>query len=164
VQLQQDVTSERANSAAPLPVVLDTNTVLDWLVFADGAGLGVANGITSQRLVWHATPSMRVELEHVLPRPALARWRPDVQRVLACFDEYVTLVRTSTLAASSAVLPAPALVCKDADDQKFIDLAVAIGARWLFTRDRALLKLARAAQRVGVCVLRPADWTAQRAA
>ncbi|MEO7851399.1 MAG: putative toxin-antitoxin system toxin component, PIN family [Rubrivivax sp.] len=162
MQAQQDATTERADCEAPPRVVLDTNTVLDWLVFADGPCLGVANGIISYRMAWHATPSMRDELAHVLPRPALARWRPDVQRVLACFDEHVTLVHMPERAAASPPgLPAPSLACKDPDDQKFIDLAIAIGARWLFTRDRALLDLARGARRAGVCVMRPADWIDQ---
>ena len=42
----------------------------------------------------------------------------------------------------------------------FIDLALAAGVQWLFTRDRALLRLARKARERGVIVLRPADWSA----
>ena len=58
---------------------------------------------------------------------------------------------------------APSLRCRDPDDQKFIDLAVAAGARWLFTRDRALLALRKAAAGRGVTVLRPVDWRLQEA-
>jgi predicted nucleic acid-binding protein len=43
--------------------------------------------------------------------------------------------------------PRCSLRCKDPDDQVFIDLAVHVGARWLFSKDAALLKLARRAQK-----------------
>lgn len=140
-------------------MVLDTNIVLDWLVFADSSCLAVAQQIASGRMAWHATPAMRDELAHVLPRPALAHWQPDAQRVLACFDKHVILAQSPARSGTSP-WPWPWPTCKDPDDQQFIDLALAIGARWLLTRDRALLDLASAARRAGVQVLRPANWVA----
>ncbi|MBX3622048.1 MAG: PIN domain-containing protein [Rhizobacter sp.] len=50
------------------------------------------------------------------------------------------------------------LRCTDPDDQKFIDLAVA-NARWLVSRDRAVLKLARRAALFGLQVVSPDRWT-----
>ena len=55
----------------------------------------------------------------------------------------------------AGIPPGTPLRCSDADDQMFIDLALAAGAQWLFTRDRALLRLARRASERGVVVLRP---------
>jgi predicted nucleic acid-binding protein len=50
----------------------------------------------------------------------------------------------------------PALLCRDPDDQKFLELALATDARFLVTRDRALLDLARRAQEQhGLAILRP---------
>jgi putative PIN family toxin of toxin-antitoxin system len=134
-------------------VVLDTNTVLDWLVFADPACIDLSQRIRQGQLAWHATQAMRDELAHVLPRPAFARWQPDIDRVLEKFDEHAQLVAIGAGLGTAQVPP-----CKDPDDQKFIDLACAIDARWLFTRDRALLDLARPARRMGVEVLKPGDW------
>ena len=54
--------------------------------------------------------------------------------------------------------PAPRLTCSDPDDQVFIDAALAHGARWLATRDRALLKLRRKALARGLGIVRPGDW------
>lgn len=54
--------------------------------------------------------------------------------------------------------PGAALVCTDLDDQKFIDLAIDQGARWLLTRDRALLALRGAAGRLGVSIVMPLHW------
>lgn len=138
---------------ASYKVVLDTNTVLDWLVFDDSSCRTLSGQISAGRLRWQATLPMRDELAHVLPRPDFARWKPHIEGVLALFDYHVTLVDDKIL----AVAP-PALSCKDPDDQKFIDLALAIGARWLFTRDRALLDLARPARALGLDVVKPTDW------
>ena len=134
-------------------MVLDTNTVLDWLVFDDPGCIELSRRILQGQWVWHATQAMRDELAHVLPRAAFARWQPDIACVLASFDQHARLVTPAGGEMTAQVPP-----CKDPDDQKFIDLACAIGARWLFSRDRALLDLARPARRMGVEVLKPGDW------
>jgi predicted nucleic acid-binding protein len=48
--------------------------------------------------------------------------------------------------------------CTDPDDQVFIDLALACKARWLLSKDRALLKLARRARALGLSIQPPASW------
>jgi len=48
--------------------------------------------------------------------------------------------------------------CNDPDDQKFVDLALAYGARWLLSRDRAVLKLAKRCRTLGLQVLTPEQW------
>ena len=53
------------------------------------------------------------------------------------------------------VRPAP-WACRDRDDQKFLDLAVTAGASWLFTKDRALLKIAGRARPAGLRIAAPA--------
>jgi len=144
---------QNPSRGAPPKVVLDTNTVLDWLVFDDHGCVELSRRILEGQVVWHATQAMREELAHVLPRPAFVRWQADIDRVLASFDRHALLV-----SPSGDEMPALAPTCKDRDDQKFIDLACAIGARWLFTRDRALLDLARPARQTGVEVVKPGDW------
>jgi predicted nucleic acid-binding protein len=52
------------------------------------------------------------------------------------------------------------LRCRDGDDQKFLDLAHFAGARWLISRDRALLDLAKRARHLGFEILTPALWSA----
>jgi predicted nucleic acid-binding protein len=44
----------------------------------------------------------------------------------------------------------------------FIDLAVSVRARWLFSCDRAVLDLAGRARRWGVEIIRPAEWARGR--
>jgi putative PIN family toxin of toxin-antitoxin system len=133
-----------------LRVVLDTNVLLDWLVFAEPKVAGIASGVTSGQVRWLACPSMRVEFERTLGYGKLARWQPDRELALAAFDRHAELV------AQPATLPY--LRCTDPDDQVFLDLAVATDAGLLLTHDRALLRLARGAARLGVKILRPRDW------
>jgi putative PIN family toxin of toxin-antitoxin system len=133
-------------------VVLDTNVVLDWLVFEDDRVAPLVRAVSAGDLIWHATPAMRDELVRVLRRPALQRWRPDLGRVLDTYDAHVRPWVGPTLAAAS--IPR----CRDGGDQMFIDLAVLAGARWLVSHDRALLALARRARVFGLAVVTPATW------
>jgi putative PIN family toxin of toxin-antitoxin system len=134
-------------------VVLDTNVVLDWLVFKDVTCSALAGQLQARQLGWHATQAMRAELVSVLPRPQFFGWNPDCEYILSTFDELACAIGVEPIPSG---LPSPR--CRDPDDQKFIDLALALGARWLFSRDRALLELAKPARARGVEILTPADW------
>jgi len=139
----------------PPSAVLDTNTVLDWLVFRDPATDELARRIETGLLAWRATPAMRREFERVLPRPSLARWGPDPARAATAWDR---------LARLEALEPARGpLACTDPDDQVFIDFALQHRCTWLVSRDRALLRLARRAAAWGVEVLTPQAWMARTA-
>ncbi|MGL6110875.1 MAG: putative toxin-antitoxin system toxin component, PIN family [Rubrivivax sp.] len=140
-------------------MVLDTNVVLDWLVFKDTSCLTLASQVQARQLRWHATGSMRAELMSVLPRPQLLGWRPDPELILSVFDDFVHFFDVGP-----ATPAADAPRCRDPDDQKFIDLAFSVGARWLFSRDRALLELAKPARTRGLEILTPADWVRRHAA
>ena len=138
--------------AAPL-VVLDTNVVLDWLVFRDPRVAALAAPLEAGALRWISCPAMRRELAHMLGHRSLARWAPDAEAALAAHDRHARLVPDPT--------PAHRPRCSDADDQVFVDLALALPARWLLSHDRALLKLARRMRSAGVDVLTPMAWAGQ---
>jgi uncharacterized protein len=131
-------------------VVIDTNVLLDWLVFRDPRVAVLGGKIERRELAWIACPAMRAELSHMLHHASLARWQPDAEQALAVFDRFVWLEADPS--AVSAALP---LRCTDPDDQMFLDLALARGASTLLTRDRALLKLARRAGRMGLQIQPP---------
>jgi putative PIN family toxin of toxin-antitoxin system len=101
-------------------LVLDTNVVLDLLVFGDPGARPLAEGLREGRLHWIATAAMREELARVLAYPKLAArvafHRADAGRVLRDFDAQATIVEVAQKAP---------VTCGDPDDQKFIDLAVA---------------------------------------
>jgi putative PIN family toxin of toxin-antitoxin system len=135
-------------------VVLDTNVVLDCMLFQDTACTRLSSMLLAGQLHWHATAPMRSELASVLPRRQFQRWTPDCEYILSVFDRLTDLRPQPPC----AVGPSAKLRCRDPDDQKFIDLAVTVGARWLLSKDRALLDLARPARVHGVQVLTPAQW------
>ena len=128
--------------------VIDTNTVLDLLVFEDPATAPLCEQLAQPGSRWIATPAMREELARVLAYPQIAkrlmaRALPAAD-VLAAFDQ-----RTQTQPAA----PKAPCVCKDADDQKFIDLAVAHRAT-LVSKDDQVLRMARRLAPLGVLVCR----------
>jgi predicted nucleic acid-binding protein len=132
--------------------VLDTNVVFDWLVFNNSQVRPWADAIESGQLQWVASAAMRGELMHVLGRGVAAEWQPDRERIEAHWVRWAQLLAPVDLHGAALRLR-----CSDADDQKFIDLALGHGIAWLVTRDRALLKLARRARPWGVTVVRPQD-------
>ena len=126
------------------PLVLDTNIVLDVFVFADEAARPVRTALEGGGLRWLATQAMRDELERVLAYAQivakLAYYEIGAADVLAAFDRHSQRV---DVAAKAPV------TCKDPDDQKFIDLAVAHGAT-LLSKDRAVLALKKRLERLAV--------------
>ena len=127
-------------------LVLDTNIVLDLLVFADEAVAPVRALLGAGRLQWVATRAMRDELERVLAYPQivprLAFYGLSAKQVLARYDESVHWLGEA---------PRIAAVCKDADDQHFIDLAVAHTAI-LLSKDKAVLCMRKRLQGMGADV------------
>ena len=145
-------------SVLPSPaVVLDTNVVLDWLVFRSADSQHLRECMIQGKVRWLASTAMRDELFHVLGRGTLAAWSPNTVEISAAWDRYCLPV--------DALVPTGAasrLRCRDRDDQRFIDLAVAHGARWLLSKDRAVLKLAGRARLFGVEILKPAAWAVRQ--
>jgi putative PIN family toxin of toxin-antitoxin system len=133
---------------APPALVIDTQIVMDWLVFRDARSQALADAVVSGRVRWLVEPAMREEIRHVIGRGVAARYAPDLSLIESHFDAHAVMVEPRQ--------PSPRLVCRDPDDQKFIDLALAAGARWLVSRDKALLALAKRARPRGLHIL-PAD-------
>ncbi len=140
--------SERQASAQPW--VLDTNIVLDLWLFEDPATQPLRQALQQGVISHLATRSMRDELERVLTYPhivkRMAKSKVQAQDILNRFDEH-------HLAAEPAA-KAPC-TCKDPDDQKFIDLAVAHAVP-LLSKDAAILCMKKRLSQSGV-ILNPAD-------
>jgi predicted nucleic acid-binding protein len=143
---------EQSLASVPL-VVLDTNVVLDWLLFADPGVQALVTAIEQGRLRWIATAAMRGEFEHVLGRGLAAAHNAEPARFEA------TWARHCVERPPAPPAGAP-LRCTDSDDQKFIDLALAADAHWLVSRDRAVLKLRSKAAALGLAILVPSQWRA----
>ncbi len=128
--------------------VIDTQVLLDWLVFADASVAPWVSAIERDEVRWIACLAMRAEFAHMVAHPQFARWQPESERALSIFDRHAEM-RPDPAASS------PRLRCRDADDQVFIDLALEHRASWLLTRDKALLALARRARPLGLEILKP---------
>lgn len=133
-----------------LRLVLDTNVVLDLLHFRDAAALPLLRALQSGAAVALRSAACFEELARVLRYAEFGLAGEDARRIL---DAYAGLTRPCE-AAADASLPR----CRDADDQKFLELAQAARADLLVTKDKALLKLARNKRRLnGLRILAPAQ-------
>ena len=140
-----------AEWVAPTLLVLDTNVVLDWLVFGDATCHVLDAAVRNGQAQWVASELMREELEHVLRRGSLDKWSPDALSLWAHWRRWARIVPQPP--------PHPGLLrCTDPDDQKFIDLAIHIGVSALLSRDRAVLRCARGAAALGLSILTPVAW------
>ena len=125
-------------------VVLDTNIVLDLLVFNDAASTPLMTALEARKLDWLATQTMRDELARVLTYPQiiprLKFYQLTAEVVLAAFDQYMRIVEVAAKAS---------VTCSDADDQKFIDLAVAHQAL-LLSKDKHVLSMRKRLLALGI--------------
>jgi predicted nucleic acid-binding protein len=138
--------STTPDAQAPVRRVLDTNIVLDLWVFAEPKAAGLRTSVETGTSGWIATAAMREELARVLAYPQIvkrltARALP-ADTVLAQFDRHAQLQPEA---------PKAPYACKDADDQKFIDLAVAHTAA-LHSKDAQVLCMKKRLERCGVAL------------
>ena len=122
---------------ASSPIVIDTNIVLDLLVFKDPATTPLQQALNANQLNWLATRPMRDELARVLAYPQIVTrlvfYKLLADDVLAAFDKHACIVAVALKAG---------VTCSDADDQKFIDLAVAHQAV-LLSKDKAVTSMTK---------------------
>jgi predicted nucleic acid-binding protein len=138
--------STTPDAQAPVRRVLDTNIVLDLWVFDEPKAAALRTSVETGASGWIATAAMREELARVLAYPQIvkrltARALP-ADTVLAHFDRHAQLQPDA---------PKAPYACKDADDQKFIDLAVAHTAA-LHSKDAQVLCMKKRLERCGVAM------------
>lgn len=130
-----------------MKAVLDTNVWLDWLVFTDASVTTIARGVQAGVLQVLGSDATRAEWLEVIARRRFGMDEETHARAVAAYDRIL---------CRRAAAPACGLLCRDPDDQKFLDLAIAERADWLITRDKALLSLARrAAHGHALAIARP---------
>jgi putative PIN family toxin of toxin-antitoxin system len=148
----------KASSVFRPRVVLDTNVCLDLFMFRDPRWQALLESLTSGEIEAFTRHDCRREFELVLAYDKMKLSAESQTAILAEFDQRIRPY------ASSAEIEAGAMasglpVCKDGDDQKFLELALACKADGLITKDKALLKLARKTARNGqFSILAPEAW------
>ncbi|WP_302409045.1 putative toxin-antitoxin system toxin component, PIN family [Comamonas kerstersii] len=131
----------------PRPMVLDTNVVLDMLIFDDPHIPPIRELVARGEVRWIADQAQRIELERVLHysqiAPRVSFYGKTPEGVMAAFDAAVEYV---------AEAPKIRFTCTDPDDQHFLDLASQHQAL-LVSKDKAVLKQRkRVAQNYGATV------------
>ena len=154
----------------PMRLVLDTNIWLDWLVFDDPGIAPVRAAVEAGGAEIYITEACEQELARVLAY-TFRKKVLDAAAQTTRLEQFrrVARIHAPTPPLSSepgreffvAALP----VCKDPDDQKFLELARDCRADWLLTKDRDLLVFARRKyQYLPFRIVTPAQFTRARSA
>jgi predicted nucleic acid-binding protein len=136
--------------SASQPLVIDTNVALDLLVFNEPSHAEqmapLRQALSDGQYQWLSCPPMREELARVLNYPKLAprvaHYGLTAESVLHAYDAWVHM---------QALPPRAPFACSDADDQIFIDLAVAHRCP-LLSKDAAVLSMHKRLTTLGVQV------------
>ena len=154
----------------PLRLVLDTNIWLDWLVFDDPGIAPIRAAVEAGGAEIFITAACEQELARVLGYPMRKTpLAPAAQAACLAQCRRLAQVHTPDLALSPEpgkeffkfALP----LCKDPDDQKFLELARDCLADVLVTKDRDLLVFARRKyQYLPFRIVTPRQFTGARSA
>lgn len=118
-------------------IVFDTNVLLSMFVFADSRFAPLRAEVDAGRWLAYTRSDCIEEFRRVLNYTMFSL---EPERQVKALADYVAVAR------QQEPLPEPAYTlprCKDKDDQKFLELARDVGADWLVSSDKALLKLNR---------------------
>ncbi len=123
----------------PIPLlVLDTNTVLDWVAFGDPQVQPIVNAIQRGTLRLAASDACLQELRRA---PGHAQPNLYAAAQALAFERYLAHASVFDIPERAEAMGLP--LCDDPDKQKFLELARHARASHLVTRDKARLKLAR---------------------
>jgi putative PIN family toxin of toxin-antitoxin system len=139
-------------------LVLDTNIVLDCLVFRDCATRELTAAIEARRVQALVHQYALDELERVLAYPQFRLGSTEQRQIL---DRYLSAATVAPMpdgfSRDDLLLPPGFPRCRDNDDEPFLALTYHARADGLITKDKAILKLRSKARRFGVAILAPAD-------
>lgn len=143
-------------------LVLDTNVILDWLVFKDARMAGLQSAWDQQRLELITHGPALAELTRVLAYPQFKLTDSAQREVLECYEARVRIVSLPDgVTMENLGMPAGFPRCKDGDDDHFIALAYHHRADAVVSKDRAVLDLAKRVRKFGVTILSPQQLTAK---
>jgi len=141
-------------------LVLDTNVWLDWLVFDNAEIAPLHEALDAGGIELCMDAACVAELERALGY-RFGKVELDAAAQAACLARCRAAARFDWAPpARGAWLRLPD--CRDRDDQKFLELALACGASALVTRDRALLEVGRRWKKsLPFAIVTPAAWAAR---
>lgn len=129
--------------------VLDTNVVLDILLFKDTKVQTLVEAIDAERVLPIGHFDTFFEFADVVSRPMFQLSDSQIDQLL---HEWIKLhvVYREPLSTD--------LFCRDKDDNKFFNLARATGAEYLLSKDKKVLKARGKAKRFGCQVVKPEEF------
>ncbi len=128
--------------STPIKLVLDTNVVVDWLVFDDPFMSPLRDGVRDGRIAVLTHAPAITELQRVLGYRQL---KLDEARRQDVFSRYLAQTAVATMPADFSLkhlmLPGGFPRCRDRDDEHFLALAYHAKADALVSRDNAVFGL-----------------------
>ena len=149
----------KARQTAVQRIVIDTNVCLDLFLFRDPRWQELMDGLKRGDIEAVTSASCRMEFTLVLAYEKMQLSTESQAAILQEFDQLIRLIDLPTDPYATNAIKLP--LCKDRDDQKFLELAYASQADTLITKDKALLKLARKTIRSQLFrIFSPESWLA----
>ena len=137
--------------------VFDTNICLDFFVFHDPLSCQLLDAVKNGKLTAITRTDCRDEFLKVLDYPKLALTENEQKQAIASFDRFISVIEPEI--KKRFLLP----VCTDPDDQKFLETAFDADAQFLFSKDKALLRLARHNRKHGLFrIMSPSRWLSEK--
>ena len=131
-------------------LVLDTNVILDLLVFKDPSTEPIRLLLDAQQVDAVRTPASMAELIDVIGRPTFKLSQEEQETIREAWES------SSRLLEDAAIEPAP-FTCRDPDDQVFINMAYSIRPAFLLSKDLRVLELQAIAKRYGIEISKQYD-------
>lgn len=126
--------------------VLDTNVVLDILLFADKKTEPIRQLLSSGKLLALGHYDTFYEFADVISRSQFKLTDSQIKEKLHAWVNLHWIIKEA--------LPTE-VYCKDHDDDKFFNLARLCSARYLISKDKKVLKAKGKAKRFGCAVIKP---------
>jgi putative PIN family toxin of toxin-antitoxin system len=128
-------------------LVLDTNVILDLLVFKDPSAEPIRLLLDTKQVDAVRSEASMLELIDVIQRPIFKLSREEQKMILQAWESVTRLLE------NSAIESAP-FTCRDVDDQVFLDMAYSLRPALLLSKDLRVLELQATAQRHGIEISR----------
>ena len=124
-------------------LVLDTNVILDLLVFKDPSTESIRLMLDAKTVDAVRSEASMLELVDVIQRPIFKLSQQEQAMILQAWESTTRLLETA------AIKSAP-FICRDADDQIFLDMAFSLRPALLLSKDLRVLELQAIAKQYGV--------------
>jgi predicted nucleic acid-binding protein len=124
-------------------LILDTNVILDLLVFKDPSSEPIRILLDARLVDAVRSEASTLELIDVIQRPAFKLSREEQEIILQAWESNTRLLE------NTVIEDAP-FTCRDLDDQVFINMAYSLRPALLLSKDLRVLELQTIAKRHGI--------------